>query len=210
MQFEHGVLLLHRTFLRRHVTQLRKLVGSCVDCKPALGLTPLELPERLLGCRDTPALLVAEEAACMGGTFKEDKEDLVGENMAGFPPFGTFFSQDSIQEQETQVGAHCRRDIKPGERKKNSVVVYQIGSRDRGHRVIAGARTAGCDWLAGVYKSLTQRDLLHIFRVILFYFPWIALIAAYLVAKYCKVGCGYAKVCAWRRWCRYCSLLLYV
>lgn len=140
MQFEHGVLLLHRTFLRRHVTQLRKLVGSCVDCKPALGLTPLKLPERLLGCRDTPALLVAEEAACMGGTFKEDKEDLVGENMAGFPPFGTFFSQDSIQEQETQVGAHCRRDIKPGERKKKKKTVSSFIRSGHGIAVIESSR----------------------------------------------------------------------
>ena len=60
-QFEHGVLLLQRTFLRRQVTQLRELRGSCEEL---LILELLEgpvklLPDRLLECcgYDIPPLV---------------------------------------------------------------------------------------------------------------------------------------------------------
>lgn len=36
-QLEHGDLLLHRTFLRRQVRQLREPVGSCGESEEVLG-----------------------------------------------------------------------------------------------------------------------------------------------------------------------------
>ena len=51
LQFEHGFLLLHRTFLRRQVTQLREFSCFCVGCARPLGLElsgTVELPEKLL------------------------------------------------------------------------------------------------------------------------------------------------------------------
>lgn len=126
IQFEHGVLLLQRTFLRRHVTQLREWRGSCEDCEVLFRLEGmLKLLDKLLGWNATPL-----PGDCDSG-FTRGVDSTGGNDMAKVqPPSGTrFFKACSRKTQREKLSTETS-----SEDKKRDYQMKVTGFR----RVIAG------------------------------------------------------------------------